>query len=628
MPVTFRAYAMMSTLALMTAAGYATHTREQFYPAVIFLVDTKLCVMVIANMALVLTVLLGKVAKSLFFGRLRSGEVTSMMDKARYAVVETCLTLIIFRDEINATTISMFTALTFSKIFHWLAASRLEYVEQSQIQGGACTHLRLSSLLAVLMCGDGAFLKLAVSSSFDANGTFLPSVLIYFGFESTILATAALSVACKYVLFLVDSRSGGQWHNKSTYKFYLELAINAVRSVLYIIFFMLIFVYYGLPLHLIRDLWLSLKSLVREWKQFRRYRKLCANMHVRFPDATAEELERNPDCIICREEMHADQHAKVLPCGHVFHFYCLRSWLERQQTCPYCRAKIPDEGHEDNAVRARRRMLRNPVANNPDVPPRRVAPPPIVRPIDGQHVRAERERGDQTNRGEDRSVQDRDDGDDTDGAMARGGTSNELRQRRPFTDTKRPETVSLRNRTTPIRTGIALSRNTPTSLRRRQRGGLTTPPTSSSHGFASPSIVPILTPLPLAPPLTPTPLPSIASSTLSPHARTVDVQLRGIQEQMRLMQSQIQQLIVLNREEDTAPTPVASSTEAIKSAVPGDDDDESSKDREDDDPVRAQMRRRRLRYLRTRSEEAKRAEMADRTRTGPDPPADNERRGG
>ena len=25
---------------------------------------------------------------------------------------------------------------------------------------------------------------------------------------------------------------------------------------------------------------------------------------------------------------------KKLPCGHIFHFQCLRSWLERQQSCP------------------------------------------------------------------------------------------------------------------------------------------------------------------------------------------------------------------------------------------------------------------------------------------------------
>ena len=31
---------------------------------------------------------------------------------------------------------------------------------------------------------------------------------------------------------------------------------------------------------------------------------------------------------------------KKLPCGHVLHFACLRSWLERQQNCPTCRASV------------------------------------------------------------------------------------------------------------------------------------------------------------------------------------------------------------------------------------------------------------------------------------------------
>lgn len=49
-------------------------------------------------------------------------------------------------------------------------------------------------------------------------------------------------------------------------------------------------------------------------------------------------------CIICREEMTT---AKKLLCGHLFHVHCLRSWLERQHTCPTCRAQIipPDNGH-------------------------------------------------------------------------------------------------------------------------------------------------------------------------------------------------------------------------------------------------------------------------------------------
>ena len=61
-------------------------------------------------------------------------------------------------------------------------------------------------------------------------------------------------------------------------------------------------------------------------------------MHERFPDATEEDLERSDRiCIICREHLTS---AKKLACGHMFHFHCLRSWLERQQTCPTCRAPI------------------------------------------------------------------------------------------------------------------------------------------------------------------------------------------------------------------------------------------------------------------------------------------------
>ena len=38
--------------------------------------------------------------------------------------------------------------------------------------------------------------------------------------------------------------------------------------------------------------------------------------------------------------------AKKLRCGHIFHVHCLRSWLERQNTCPTCRALVlpPETG--------------------------------------------------------------------------------------------------------------------------------------------------------------------------------------------------------------------------------------------------------------------------------------------
>lgn len=62
-------------------------------------------------------------------------------------------------------------------------------------------------------------------------------------------------------------------------------------------------------------------------------------MNTLYPDATPEELQLSDNiCIICREDMVSS--SKKLPCGHIFHTICLRSWFQRQQTCPTCRLNI------------------------------------------------------------------------------------------------------------------------------------------------------------------------------------------------------------------------------------------------------------------------------------------------
>lgn len=111
--------------------------------------------------------------------------------------------------------------------------------------------------------------------------------------------------------------------------------------------------YYGVPLHIIRDLYLTVRSFVVRVRDIIRYRQATANMNERYPEATPEELAAASDrtCIICREEMVS---ARKLPCGHLFHFRCLRSWLERQQACPTCRRSIiGDQPEVAGAQRAR-----------------------------------------------------------------------------------------------------------------------------------------------------------------------------------------------------------------------------------------------------------------------------------
>lgn len=106
------------------------------------------------------------------------------------------------------------------------------------------------------------------------------------------------------------------------------------------VFFVLVFNFYGLPLHIIRDVYLTVRTFGNRLRDFMRYREATRNMENRYPTATQAELDSTDKvCIICREEMSVggvapNDASKKLPCGHLFHFRCLRSWLERQQACP------------------------------------------------------------------------------------------------------------------------------------------------------------------------------------------------------------------------------------------------------------------------------------------------------
>ena len=89
--------------------------------------------------------------------------------------------------------------------------------------------------------------------------------------------------------------------------FYLELMTDLLHLFVYFVFFLIIFAYYGLPVHLVRDLYVTFRNFRRRVADFLRYRKVTANLNERFTDCSREELESGDDvCIICREDMRCD----------------------------------------------------------------------------------------------------------------------------------------------------------------------------------------------------------------------------------------------------------------------------------------------------------------------------------
>ncbi|RUP06386.1 hypothetical protein BC936DRAFT_140314 [Jimgerdemannia flammicorona] len=228
----------------------------------------------------------------------------------------------------------------------------------------ASFHARMISLMGILCAVDCTLTHQAATVTIQRG----PNMMIMFGFEYAILASSIISTFGKYILNVVDMRSDEPWENKSIYVFYLELLTDFFKLTTYLIFFAIILHHYGLPLHIIRDVYVTFRSFVQKCRDLYRYRRATRNMNERYPDATDEELSRLSDrtCIICREEMHtlgplaqpaengqaprppppqqqqqparngtpSPDTPKKLPCGHIFHFHCLRSWLERQQSCP------------------------------------------------------------------------------------------------------------------------------------------------------------------------------------------------------------------------------------------------------------------------------------------------------
>ena len=330
---------------------HAMKTREQYFPAMLYLSTSKLSTVVMGNLAFALTLCFGHLLKAIFLGQLREAEVERLYERAKDAIMETCLAMTIFREEFNVKFVVLFVSLLFVKIFHWLCSDRVEYIETSPTVT-RLSHIRVCTLMIVLLSLDVVFLQYAIAHTLKAG----PSVLLLFGFEYVILASRVVTTGVKYLIFLVDGWLDGRWDNKGTYVFYLDLVTDLLHLFVYLVFFLIIFAYYGLPVHLVRDLYMTFRNFRRRVNEFIRYRRVTANLDERFPDATPDELAGGDDvCIICREEMVAmsagGQRPKKLPCNHCFHLGCLRSWLERQQACPTCRAPELPENAEAAANR-------------------------------------------------------------------------------------------------------------------------------------------------------------------------------------------------------------------------------------------------------------------------------------
>jgi hypothetical protein len=198
---------------------------------------------------------------------------------------------------------------------------------------------KIGGLLCLLMFG-AAFMVTENVMSVLKKG---PSMSILFANEYALTLISLIGSCIRFALNCMDAFNPDQaFEQRSTVIFYLDFFVDLFKLLIYTGFFAVVMAYYGLPIHIIRDLYVTIISFTKRVRDMIKYHQIMSNLQTRYPDVTQEELKtcNDPTCIICREEMVTA--VKRLPCGHFFHFKCLKSWLERQQVCPTCRKSVLD----------------------------------------------------------------------------------------------------------------------------------------------------------------------------------------------------------------------------------------------------------------------------------------------
>ncbi|KAF2835861.1 hypothetical protein M501DRAFT_904119, partial [Patellaria atrata CBS 101060] len=376
----------------------AFYQRPNFYSATVYLSQSNACVLVLSNFALLCAIAFFIGLQRLLYGRLRPVEVEQLYEKAWAAVTETLLAMTVFSHEIGGWFMTMFICLVAGRVWEWIARGRVELLEQQPPANPRVFHTRLMLSLFMSLVFDTVVLRYCIETVLEQAR---PGMIIMFAFEFALLSLASMATSLRYAISVreifvnkaqtkaklqslkteirkarreaqrrVDSGEVDAdtafadiqneddvdendidvpgWEEKGKWVFYLDIASDFLKLVLYIGFFLVIMAFFGFPFHVIHKLFMTLRSFVKRVNDFFKYRNATRDMNSRYPDATAEELGGENTCIICREEMRPwdpqqqnngqpideRKRPKKLPCGHVLHFNCLRSWLERQQACP------------------------------------------------------------------------------------------------------------------------------------------------------------------------------------------------------------------------------------------------------------------------------------------------------
>ncbi|XP_058135979.1 E3 ubiquitin-protein ligase AMFR [Dasypus novemcinctus] len=307
-----------------------------------YLLSDSLFVWVLVNTACCVLMLVAKLIQCIVFGPLRVSERQHLKDKFWNFIF---YKFIFIFGVLNVQTVEevvmwclWFAGLVFLHLMVQLCKDRFEYLSFSPTTPMSSHGRVLSLLMAMLLSCCGLAVVCCVTGYTHGMHT-----LAFMAAESLLVTVRTAHVILRYIIHLWDLNHEGTWEGKGTYVYYTDFVMELTLLSLDLM--------HHIHMLLFGNIWLSMASLVifmqlrylfhevqRRIRRHKNYLRVVGNMEARFAIATPEELAvNNDDCAICWDSMQA---ARKLPCGHLFHNSCLRSWLEQDTSCPTCRMSL------------------------------------------------------------------------------------------------------------------------------------------------------------------------------------------------------------------------------------------------------------------------------------------------
>jgi autocrine motility factor receptor len=309
-----------------------------------------LCFWTLINMAFCFLILAGKLIQRVVFGQLRVSEQQNIKEKFwnfvfyKFVFIFGVLN-VQYMDEIMLWC-SWFSLLGFLSLLAQLCKDRFVYLSFSPTTP-KWTHIRLLLLLVTVLGGSSALLLVSfVVGKYAGISTFA-----IMASECLLVFVRTLYVLVRYSIHLWDLNHDGVWENRSILIYYTEFVFEMVALV--VDFFNYLHMLFCGPyflslasLVIIMQLRFLFTEIKRRFRKHKNYLQVVRLMELNFPMALPTELQTySDDCAICWEKMDS---ARRLPCGHLFHNFCLRSWLEQDTSCPTCRTSLKNRAEQNH----------------------------------------------------------------------------------------------------------------------------------------------------------------------------------------------------------------------------------------------------------------------------------------